>query len=158
MDALSAETQTEPEPNSPSSGCCDISFALSTPPGMSYFANRQAESELLQRRLNRSVVGTGTPDRRLLPSSGVGELFLSNVHHSISAADVKKFIEDKATVIQVRQISHPNAMAKSFLLTVPAAELNKLMWSSFWPPAVRCREFVRPRCGRLASAPCYSYH
>ena len=65
-------------------------------------------------------------------------------------ASAKRAMQRKVTVLRLTQISHPGALAKSFVLVVPSEELTYVRCPAFWPAGVRCRNFVRPTSGRLS--------
>jgi hypothetical protein len=105
------------------------------------------------RQRRRNIIGSGPRDSRVVPSlSSVreGELFLFNVHRSISTYEVLDYVRERASVVGLTEISHPNSVSKSFLLTVPSSCVDHVLDSNFWPCDVQCREFVRPASGRLA--------
>ena len=96
-------------------------------------------------------MGSGPVSPRLSAFSTVGELFVSNVDQDTTISDVFLFLQRKATVVKLNQISHPDARSKSFLLAVPSCEVDNILCPDFWPIGVRCREFVRPTVGRLTN-------
>ena len=120
---------------------------LMTPP--SYGTLRSSEAN----RRRRSIVGTGPRNLNISALSNVRELFVSSLHPTTSTREIVSYIRSKAEIEHISQISHPDAMAKSFLLVVPAYEFENVMCPEFWPSGVRCREFVRPVGGRWAWSP-----
>ena len=75
---------------------------------------------------------------------------MSNLQPATSASDVANYVSGKVTFESLSQLSHPDAVAKSFLLVVPSYEVQNVMCPDFWPSGVKCREFIRPVGGRLA--------
>ena len=99
----------------------------------------------------RGIVGSGPVSPKFAADSTVEEFFVFNVDSATSISDVFVFLNGKATVVRLTQISHPDARSKSFILAVPSYERVSVLCPNFWPIGVRCRPFIRPTVGRLAS-------
>jgi hypothetical protein len=98
----------------------------------------------------RTIVGCGTVHPRVRSALTPGELFVSNVHASVSVADLVRLLEPKINVLGLAEISHPESASKSFLLTVAPKDQHRVLSGHFWPPGIHCKPFVRPKSGRLA--------
>ena len=55
-------------------------------------------------------------------------------------------------MISVKCVSHKDAMFKSFKISVPKSDLDKMFDEAMWPDGVRVRKFISPRKG-FAHAP-----
>lgn len=92
------------------------------------------------------------------------DLFVSGIHPRTSAGDLKCHVEKTIPDFKIRQISHPDARSKSFLLSVPMSHAHMPLCPDFWPRFIRCRRFVPPRFGPLATygsgsrVPCSGLH
>mgnify|MGYP001548598658 CR=1 FL=1 len=75
-------------------------------------------------------------------------LFISRVNKDTQCEDVKKHIQDLAldvTIIELKRISHKEAKANSFCLTLDADDYSKLNKAELWPDGVVIRRFVPPK-------------
>lgn len=140
------ELSERPEHHRPGTVGCRSPVSIG--PTMTPISCRTPKSSGARRR--RSVVGTGRRTSDISAWCDVRELFVSNLHPTTSTNDMVNYVKRRATIEHVSQISHPDAISKSFLFIVPGYELDNILCPSFWPSGVRCREFIRPAGGRLA--------
>ena len=70
-------------------------------------------------------MGSGPVSPTFAAVSTVEEIFVSNVDSATSMSDVLLFFKQKASVLRLSQVSHPDARSKSFVLAIPSFELSK---------------------------------
>jgi len=102
------------------------------------------------RRKRKVITGTsgdGT-EGRFLGAPQVGSIFVFHVEKSTEEADVQDWLQEKKKVeaVSVRQMSHPDSTFKSFKVTLPKDELNRVLQDDFgWPENVKIRRFAPSR-------------
>jgi len=117
----------------------------------SLFSSGPSTSSTASGNFRRTVFGTAR-ESRLSAQTRTVELFLSNVRKGTSLADIFDFLGSKVKILRAEMVSHSDARAQSYVLTVPIQSMNFVMRPDFWPCGISCRPFVRPRSGRLSVA------
>ena len=75
------------------------------------------------------------------------DLFIYRVLQEAEADDIRELVTDEGCEVRdIKAVSHPEAKYKSFKLSVPMSEYDKLISENFpWPEGVRIRMFISPR-------------
>ena len=74
------------------------------------------------------------------------DIFVFRLDKEISSTDISKYLKDKEVSIRpVTQMSHKDAVYKSFKFTVLISHLNELLDEETWPEGVGVRRFRAPR-------------
>jgi hypothetical protein len=73
-------------------------------------------------------------------------LFIYRVDKSVNDSDMKDYVNEQGVTIQsLACVSHPSAKYKSFKLTVPISEYERLFSDEMWPEGIRVRKYIPPR-------------
>ena len=76
----------------------------------------------------------------------VRHLFIKNVTWETEDSAVLKLIEEKGFDIrEFKALAHPNALSKSFKLSVPASQFDRLFDATIWPSDVLIRSYQVPK-------------
>jgi hypothetical protein len=73
-------------------------------------------------------------------------LFIYRVEKDVEDEDMKAFINEQGISIRdLSCVSNPMAYFKSFKLTVPVSQFERLFSDDMWPEGIRVRKFIPPR-------------
>jgi hypothetical protein len=77
------------------------------------------------------------------------DLFIFRVDKSTLEADITNHLANHSVTIQTLEcVSHQNAKYKSFKLSVPKSEYDKLFDENLWPEGIMIRKYVPPRANK----------
>ena len=95
------------------------------------------------RRKQRKMVTFGTKPVTGTVKGGIRtpDLFVYRVDKSVSLDALKEDIAAAITVVDLKKLSHEDALNQSFKLTIPAADVDLVMRPSFWAKGIGCRFF-----------------
>ncbi len=75
-------------------------------------------------------------------------MFVFRVNNEVNEDTVRDHMTGKnMQFLSLKTMSNPEALFKSFLITVSAAELSNIMDPDIWPPGAKLREFRMPPGG-----------
>ena len=96
---------------------------------------------------NKIIRGTATPSSGLTGAPEPSRhLFVYRATQETTVSDLENFAVDKNfTVRNVECMSNQNAKFKSFKLSVPMSEFDRLFEDDLWPEGIRVRRFIPPR-------------
>ena len=98
-----------------------------------------------QKLMDKSVIGK-REGSRLKSGSKYTDLFIFRVHNDVATEEIKSYLTDEdISVIELKLVSHEQARMKSFKLTIPTKDKEKVMSQEFWEEGIGCREFVQSR-------------
>ena len=125
------------------------------PPAATRKASGDEFKEPKRRRKRRGIAGCAAQPEDSESSSFCApdkDIFIYQVSKETVSDDVKSYIERlnkkrqmRVIIKDLRCVSHPESVNKSFRLTVSSADYVSLMRRDVWPPDVRVRRFIRPK-------------
>ena len=105
-----------------------------------------------QRNRRRGIAGCGESAEATTFHAADRDIFIYRVSSETTVDDIKQYLNKlkekrqmNITVKDLKCVSHPDCVVKSFRLTVPCKEFESLMKGDVWPPSVRVRRFIRPK-------------
>ena len=112
----------------------------------SYAARKSRQKE---KRRQHVITGKRNPEGRRFRGAPEPnrDLFIFRVHTDTDVEDIKEHVlAEGYDARDIKCVSHPDAMWKSFRLTVPLSQFNSLLSDDFpWPDGVRVRQFIPPK-------------
>lgn len=108
---------------------------------------RQQEVRKEKRSRHQFLTGTGASYSGVRGApEPVRYLFIKNIVKETSDSDVHNMIKEKGFLVQeLKCISHPDAKCKSFKLSVPASQFDRLFDGNIWPAGVKIRVYRAPK-------------
>lgn len=93
------------------------------------------------RRPRRTVYGT-REHNTLRSAPSTTKLFVFRINKDVTEDDIKQFLNDDGIQdSDIECVSHENANAKSFKVTLNSKDKDRVMSPDFWPDGVACRLF-----------------
>lgn len=90
-------------------------------------------------------------DLKIKGESRRTDIFMYRINNETEDADVRNlFFNAGILVYEFHKVSHENSRFKSFRITIPLSDYDKVCNPDFLPEEVMCRRFYRPRKRRLS--------
>lgn len=101
-----------------------------------------------RRRKGKVVSGNATSGNSFAGAPKTRHVFLYRVHSTVGEEDVSSHMNGKdMKYLSLRTMSNPEAMFKSFLITVILDQFDNFMNPDMWPSGSKLREFTMPPGG-----------
>lgn len=94
-------------------------------------------------RRNHTTCGTGENNGTVKGNPPTRSLFIYRVSKSVTTDDMRSFLRNHVSVLDLQVMSNDLARNKSFKLQVTSTDVAKLFDPAFWPAGIGCR-FFRP--------------
>ena len=102
---------------------------------------RQTQRRIIQGKANSKCGVRGAPEPHR-------QLFIYRVDKATTEHDMTSLLQDSGHDFNIKELkcmSHPEAMYKSFKLSVPVSQYENLFDDGLWPSGVCVRKYIPPR-------------
>ena len=120
----------------------------SGPSSFTLYQSRKTKRKLLAAAAKKvsNIVGKGKEDSELKARPNVGHIFVHNLDRYCSETTVEGFLTRKEVkAVDIKKTSKSEWLSASFKVIVKDTDKDKTLKEGFWPPGVRCREWIPVR-------------
>ena len=114
--------------------------------GFALSSNEKRRNQRVNARRKKAIAGTAAWYGTLRGDPPNRDVYIYRVHMEATIEDLRKFaISQDLTIKKLSDISNPEYDTKSYILTVPATQLDKSLNPDTWPEGICVRRYFPPR-------------
>jgi hypothetical protein len=120
-------------------------FSGTRPRSDSFRQPYRYEKNQSRQEKRKPIVGANPAAGPVQGGRPVRQLFIYRVLKHVSLSDMRNFLKDQVTILDLQLISHQDAHYNSFKLDIPQSDLDVVSDRMFWPEGIGCRRYYPRR-------------